>query len=387
MGRTTDGDEMTATASWVSRDQDFQDAPGRFRGCLLGGAVGDALGAPVEFLGRSEILERFGPDGITAYAPAYGGLGRITDDTQMTLFTAEGLLRAHVRGTYRGGASYRGVTAHAYARWLRTQSIEPARALATHELESGWLYQQPELHDRRGPGNTCLEALRTMQSPGDLARNDRKGCGGVMRVAPVGLFTWNDGEPQDPRRAFGLATELAALTHGHPTGSLTAGVLAVLVLALVDGATLEDALGVARAILLDQPGHDETLQALDKARALAAAGMARHAAIAQLGQGWLAEEALAIAIYCALVAEDLREGVVLAVNHDGDSDSTGALAGNLLGAMHGADAIPPEWLAPLELRDVITEIADDLHAYRGWPLGEGADPHASERIWRKYPGA
>jgi ADP-ribosylglycohydrolase len=74
----------------------------RFIGCLLCGAVGDALGAPVEFMKRAEILQAFGPTGIANYAPAYGGLGRITDDTQMTLFTAEGLLRAEVRGHLKG---------------------------------------------------------------------------------------------------------------------------------------------------------------------------------------------------------------------------------------------------------------------------------------------
>ena len=87
--RQTDGDTPIDT-----RD--------RFLGCLLGGAVGDALGAPVEFMSRAAILGKFGPDGITDYAPIYGGLGRITDDTQMTLFTAEGLLRAWVRGSLRG---------------------------------------------------------------------------------------------------------------------------------------------------------------------------------------------------------------------------------------------------------------------------------------------
>ena len=92
----------------------------------------------------------------------------------------------------------------------------------------------------------------------------------------------------------------------------------------------------------------------------AAAGETPHAAIAALGQGWIAEEALAIAVYCALAADSLEEGVVAAVNITGDSDSTGAMTGNLLGALHGDAAIPERWLAPLELRDVITTIAEDL---------------------------
>jgi ADP-ribosylglycohydrolase len=89
----------------------------KFVGCLLGGAVGDALGAPVEFMSRSEIQRRFGRNGVTTYASAYGGTGKITDDMQMTLFTAEGLLCAWVRNQLKGISTYSGVTAHAYLRW------------------------------------------------------------------------------------------------------------------------------------------------------------------------------------------------------------------------------------------------------------------------------
>lgn len=79
--------------------------------------------------------------------------------------------------------------------------------------------------------------------------------------------------------------------------------------------------------------------------------------------------------------------MILAVNHDGDSDSTGSIAGNLLGAMHGVKAIPPEWLEPLELRDVITEVADDLYAFKDWAIGEYSGNQAlNERIWCRYPG-
>ncbi len=170
----------------------------RFKGCLLGGAVGDALGAPVEFMTRSEILRRFGPNGITDYAPAYGGIGTITDDTQMTLFTAEGLIRAYVRWCDRGISSTSGVVASAYQRWLLTQSEPPM-----HDIQSdGWLFGQRELHHRRAPGITCLAALRSMKSLGEAARNDSKGCGGVMRVAPVGLFEWSLGRQDSPQRAF-----------------------------------------------------------------------------------------------------------------------------------------------------------------------------------------
>ena len=109
---------------------------------------------------------------------------------------------------------------------------------------------------------------------------------------------------------------------------------------------------------------------------------ARRNAIAELGEGWIAEEALAIGVYCALVASDFREAVTLAVNHDGDSDSTGSITGNLIGAMLGVEAIPDSWLHELELADVIREIADDLLEYPGWP---GASAEHRARIEERYP--
>jgi ADP-ribosylglycohydrolase len=226
--------------------------------------------------------------------------------------------------------------------------------------------------------------MRNLEEP---ARNNSKGCGGVMRVAPVGLFYWRLNEKRSPEETFLTATELAALTHGHPTGSLTGGVLAVLVQALIDGAALLEALDVAEAILRSQRDHVETLQAIQLARELAESDMPPADAIARPGHGWIAEEALAISLYCALVARDFREGVILAVNHDGDSDSTGAITGNLLGAMQGIKAIPDEWLKPLELRDVITEIAGDLYDFREWEIGEYSENREmNDRIWQKYPG-
>lgn len=360
----------------------------RFLGCLLGGAVGDALGAPVEFMKRTEILQRFGRNGITAYAPSYGGrLGSVTDDTQMTMFTAEGLLRAWVRGCFKGITAYSEVTARAYLRWLQTQGERSTYNIDVGTDEPGWLIQQHELHSRRAPGTTCISALRAMQSPGEPAYNNSKGCGGVMRVAPVGLFVWRLRQEQSPHDAFRLGADLAALTHGHPTGALTGGVLAVLIMALTDGATLLEALATAKACLCMESNHEETLHGIETAEKLAASGLPHEEAITRLGQGWVAEEALAISIYCALIARNFKHGVVLAVNHDGDSDSTGSIVGNLLGAMNGVRAIPEEWLEPLELRDVITELADDLYAFRDWDIGaDSKNEDMNQRIRRKYPG-
>lgn len=357
----------------------------RYQGCLLGGAVGDALGAPVEFLSLEQIQQRFGPRGITEFAPAYGGLGKITDDTQMTLFTAEGLLRGWVRGVLKGITTYPGVVGHAYLRWLRTQGERNRHDLEFGLEEPGWLWSQKALHSRRGPGMTCLSALREMPSLGAPARNTSKGCGGVMRVAPVGLFAAHFGER--PERTFDLGVEIAALTHGHPSGSLAAGAMAVMVHRLVEGASMLQAVQTSRECLQGRAGAEEVLRALDKAQALADSEKVAHRAVAALGEGWVAEEALAIGVYCALAARNFEQGVFWAVNHGGDSDSTGAIAGNLLGALHGVDAVPTAWRKQLELRDVIEEIATDLAQFPGWELNSAAAEVGSKsRLWAKYPG-
>lgn len=356
----------------------------RARGCLLGGAVGDALGAPVEFLKRREIEHRFGPAGITDYARAWGSLGRITDDTQMTLFTADGLLRAWIHGCGRGITTYTGLTAASYQRWLTTQD-QPSDTNAS--TPDGWLLQQSALHDRRAPGNTCLAALRGAENHGQPASNNSKDCGGVMRVAPVGLFAACLGNRMPANDTFDLARDLAGLTHGHPTGQMPAGVLAVVIREVVTGSGLSGALATAKACLREQANHAETLAALEQAEATADSPASRDA-VATLGEGWIAEEALAIAVYCALVADDFASGVILAVNHDGDSDSTGAITGNILGALHGEQVLPAHWLEPLELRDVIAEIATDLVEFPGWPVGEYTESTPKgERIIAKYLGS
>ena len=337
----------------------------RFLGCLLGGAAGDALGAPVEFMSRAEILDRYGPDGLRHYEPAYGAPGMITDDTQMTLFTAEGLLDGWAAGCDTGSACLVETTRRAYLRWLLTQEEQRNPVEIDANGPMGGLLSYPALHSRRSPGTTCLAALADARRGRLSAENDRKGCGGVMRVAPAGLFLWRPNQVTSLRPAFELGAQLAGITHGHPTGQLAAGTLALMVLMLADGASLDDAIDAARRILLTQPDHEETLRSLEKADMLGRSSVPREVAVAALGQGWVAEEALGIAVYCARVAESFEDGVALAVNHDGDSDSTGAIAGNLLGAMHGVQSIPARWLEPLELRELIAQTAERLLGYWG----------------------
>lgn len=356
----------------------------RFRGCLFGGAVGDALGAPVEFMDIASIRSRFGAGGIRDFAPYVGRFGAVTDDTQMTLFTAEGLMRAANRGRVRSiDPDIKVVVINAYQRWLLTQGEKSALASS---VRSGWLIRNRALFARRAPGITCLTALREIQQHEAAARNDSKGCGGVMRMAPVGLFV--HGMDLDAKTAgvvaFGIGCELAAITHGHPAGQHSAGVLAALVVRLLHGTSLPDALAEAKGILKALPNHEETLAAINLAVRLAGDSGASDNHLRQLGQGWVAEEALAIALYCALRSESFEEGVTLAVNITGDSDSTGSIAGNLLGAMQGIEAIPSRWLDVLELRELISEVADDLLTWPQWPVSEYPPEERAAILERAY---
>ena len=166
------------------------------------------------------------------------------------------------------------------------------------------------------------------------------------------------------------ACELAALTHGHPTGQVAAGAFAALVALLAREWELDEAIDEAMPLVVRRPLGAETQRAIEKAVALARAGAPDAERIRELGEGWIAEEALAIALYASLAAPDFTSGVLLAVNHDGDSDSTGAMAGNLLGAWHGIDNVPRKWLSGVELGSAIAAMADDLATYPEWPIGE-----------------
>jgi ADP-ribosylglycohydrolase len=360
-----------------------------FRGCLLGGAVGDALGAPVEFLDLDEIVKSYGEQGIRDYAPAYGKLGAITDDTQMTLFTAEAVLSAHVTAALQSQEpDFFRAAASSYGRWLMTQ--ENSRLVSSGSAKATWLLQQKKLFSRRAPGTTCLSALQSSRGKVTRATNDSKGCGGVMRMAPVGMyFAHSLSRERQPNRLlpsiFATGNDLAAITHGHPSGCLSAGAFAVMISLVLVGNSLTDAIHAAKEELRKHPSHNETLAAIEKAESLVKSRPRERSALRALGKGFVAEEALAMGLYCALGAADFEDGIILAVNHSGDSDSTGSITGNLLGAAAGADAIPDRWLAPLELRSTIEAIADDLAAFPEWRFRGQGD--AEERVFysTRYP--
>ncbi len=350
----------------------------KVKGCLVGGAVGDALGYTVEFLDYAAILSKFGPKGITRCELDRQGIAEFSDDTQMTLFTATGLLAAeselNLSGIGDDDSWVRKVAGH-YIDWYWTQNNAPNKK---HE---SWLFEIPELHACRAPGMTCLGSLRNLVKGIDQ-ENNSKGCGGVMRVAPVALC--NDlRESMGADFLYSLGGAVADLTHNNPLGFMPAALLVMLLdkitkcgkaitRKVLEKLVLEsiDEIGSVRlrggegSGTYDQyPEAVGTLRRLMK-RALDLASGERpdEECIRELGEGWTGEEALAIAVYCALRHTDsFEDAVVAAVNHSGDSDSTGAICGNMMGLIHGYDSIPAHFKEHLELLPVLVEVATDLY--------------------------
>lgn len=343
-----------------------KDGREHYTGCLLGGAVGDALGWPIEFNNIGDILNEYGPDGVLDMIPGEGGLFEITDDTQMTLFTAEGLLRAWASERHSGGVpDFIATVRNSYLCWLKTQG----ETSSSHPdiCREGWLLAIEGLHRRRAPGYTCLSALLDGSfSETGIVANSSKGCGGVMRAAPAGLLAARiiDGDSSSTARlAFEIGCATAGITHGHPSGYYPAGVLAAVIATIITGGSIEEGIRISFNFLDGRTGSKETIDAVQSALDLwlDPSVTPSSEAVESLGGGWVGEEALAISLYCALVAgDDFVRGVRLAVNHSGDSDTTGAITGNILGALLGEQAVPKEWLNQLELADVIKQVGDDL---------------------------
>lgn len=310
----------------------------RALGCMIGGAYGDSLGAAVEFSSLAAIRRRYGRNGITLPEAAFGHpYPVITDDTQMALATGHGLVAASFQNCLDDEVNVNEI----YQSYL------------------GWYHSQRLPGESRGPGTTCMSALGsgrmgTIEQP----LNHSAGCGGIMRAHPIGLaFVY------DPERAFHLGCRSAAITHGHANGYVPAGAFAMLVALLAQGHSFPTALQYLTAHLATRWEWGQTLIAVKSAAVdedISDHGARIDASIGQTpgrGGGWLGHDALSIALYAVIAAsEDPIEAVRIAVNHSGDSDSTGSIAGAIVGAIHG----PSAFCHHLRANSVTLEKEEDL---------------------------
>lgn len=360
-------------------------------GSIIGGAIGDALGYPIEFMNEEEIYRRYGNKGIREFELA-DGKALISDDTQMTLFTVNGLLLAETRSCMRGlMPDYTLCIAKCYEDWLTTQVRSQNIDYKKESFNCSWLINEKRLYASREPGRTCISEIAN-GCKGSLTNkiNSSKGCGGIMRVAPIGLFfnSITDNVPM-------IGAEVAALTHTHPLGYIPAYILVDILQYIHHGnADLESIvrdsllhMSNAFTSLVDRKYIEKVKQLIRQSIELAHSDMDDIKAIHQLGEGWVAEETLAIAIYCSLKHIDsFEEAIIASVNHKGDSDSTGAVTGNIMGAYLGYDAIPKEYIEHLECLDIIEEIANDL-CVEEIPVSEYDNNYETviQRNWmRKY---
>lgn len=338
----------------------------KVRGSVLAGAAGDALGYPVEFDGSFEqICARFGKNGITDYDLTIPWIGateteaQVSDDTQMLVYTAEALMLAH-----KYGRPVIPVVTDAYLRWMSFQNGFQVKSEYEYRIAA-----IPDLNFRRAPGCTCLSALANI-SCGVESRNDSKGCGGIMRIAPVGLYDAVKGNSREHTAL--LAGEVAEITHHHLLSTLSSAMLAL----IVRDCVLEDkvdaglfreisyrALETVESVYGAETRHMKFMRHIVDTvfRLVSDSGPDWKIIEEELGGGWVAEETLAISLFCvARHIDSVRDCLVAAVNHGGDSDSTGAVAGNIIGAILGYDAIPCQFTDKLQRVSFLCEIADGI---------------------------
>ena len=331
----------------------------RIRGAMIGCAAGDALGYPVEALSEAAIAERYGLRGITDYDLDENGTARITADTQLMLLSANGILFAHTRGALRGimAPVYKYFDAF-YMDWYRLQTTERAS-----RSRVGWISAYPSLSSQRAPSPTSMRVFSSGKFGSmDEPVNDSKGSGCLLRAVPIGLSY-----SRDPNRIVELGANTAALTHGNEVAWMASGALALIISLIIhQELSITEAVNKTLKVLDESFPNSSTVvyelsRTIRSAVSLASSASSDLDAIHALGKGWVADEALAIGILCALRHEnDIAGAMTFAANHGGDSNNTAAIAGTLVGARIGFNAIPDRFVDRLELVDVILELADDV---------------------------
>lgn len=329
-----------------------------YYGALIGGAIGDAMGAPVEFMNYQEIIGIMGTEGVQDLViPPGKNEAFVTDDTQLTLFTVEGLLRSKARCKRVGEEeTIQGMTRavfRAYLRWLYTQGLHTVSW--KKKDYDGWLVEVSKLHVYREPGITCLTALgKGVMGTIEHPINSSLGCGCVMRAMPVGLM-------ENEEISFELGCHLAAITHGHPTAYRSAGVLSYVMSQIMKGSSILEAVIRGCEKLASIGGSKELLAKLNHAVELSKYHPNKREVIESLGKGFRADEALVMGIYAALCnSDDFNEAIKLAVNHSGDSDSVASITGSLVGSYVGYKKIPEYLRLRVELNKEIVELSNDI---------------------------
>ena len=337
-----------------------------FKGCLLGLAVGDAMGAPVDGKTYGDICQMYGPAGLLGYDSA-NGLAEITSYSQVAMFSANGLLVGAARVRTSADDQLRYITA-ALKEWARVQHLPGAP-----ENRICWLRQVSQLRRRRCMDPRTLDALtRDVLGSPDAPANQSAGAGTLTAVIPVALFF--QPERMDFWELGQLGAKIVALTHGDPMAYLSGAVLAYALAGMIHdpACPMEDQfLHAAQAVTTQFPGvASGKLQTLiQNAVTMAMDPTILSVQAMEKLECNTAAQVLAGAVYAVLSGRgDFDASMITAVNHSGKSAAVGAVTGALLGASMGEEALPEFYLDCLDCDHVIRELAQDLHTAcpKGW---------------------
>ena len=331
-----------------------------FKGCLLGMAVGDALGATVDGKDYARICQDYGPAGLLGY-DLVNGCANISSHTQLAAFALNGLLVCANKGR-TSQEDYLLYVARALEEWANAQHLPGAP-----RSRCCWICQLPQMRQRRCLDPRTLDALtRGVTGTREAPSNASTGPGNLAAAAMVGLYF--SPERMQPGEIGSLSARIVALTHGDPTAFLSGAVAAYALAGIIQEpeTALEAQFTQAAQMVLGQFGrkypqakqvHDLVMQAIG---AYHAPDLLPVQAMEQLGCH-SAAQILAGAVYACLAHPDsFDEALVTAVNHSGRSCATAALTGAIMGARLGADAIPEFYLETLESEPYLTTLARDL---------------------------
>lgn len=324
-------------------------------GCLLGLAVGDAMGYAVDEKNWEEICEDYGPNGLLGY-DSVNGRAVASSHTQVAAYAANGLLLAVTRGRHESASRFVGV---ALKEWARKQHLpgDPEKCYC-------WVSHMSVMRQRRCKDIRMLDALRMELGTPEKPANRHSTPGPLTGAMMVGLAY--DEKYMQPRQVGTLGAQVVALTNGSPYAFLSGAVLANLIAGILqepDLALKEQVLQAIEAMQIQfafHPQTEEVAKYLMDAVVLAESAKDPRQVMEDFSCRD-ARECTAAAIYACLVCpEDFDAAMILAINHSGRSGAVGALAGGILGAKLGAEVLPEFYLETLECGDVLQTLAADL---------------------------
>lgn len=330
-----------------------------YKGCLLGIAVGDAMGCPIDKKSWTEITEDYGPNGLLGYDLANGD-AEITSYTQLAAFAANGLLMGMIRGDSEKYGKY---IAMGLREWAKSQQFR-----GNAEKTVCWLAQVPEMRRRMCMDTRILDALSrdTLGTPETPVMHSATPST-LTAAAVIGLLY--DPEKMSLKQVGQLAAQTIALTHGDPETFLSGAVLAYTITGLLHRPerSVIQQFSTAMEITKAQFGEtypqavDKISTLLNKAIVLTKDGEISPLVAMSLLECTTAAECLSGAAYASIIhSANFDEGMIAAVNHSGRSAAVGAITGAILGARLGMEALPEFYLESLETAPVLEELAADL---------------------------